>query len=208
MEAPVLSHQDLYKQILELKSKNNYNPDALSTFVKCRFENIGNNYSIDNIKLRNKLKVLQTEFNKRWQNCCRKKELFEKKNASWLEKDLIIPLVNKLKGRPIINFADASDKTKRRKISALKKTSVEELSYATQVKLKENGQAEASRLLKEATTTTPTRASEILNSYKNVNTFTPVKKYSDEEALALIIDAKLTKSQYMLIRLQAKQKKC
>jgi len=82
----------------------------------------------------------------------------------------------------------------------------EELVYAAQLSLKESGNANASKLLKESTCTTSTRALKIQTANTTFQNIKLVQIYSEEEALALIIDAKLTKSQYTLIRLQAKQK--
>lgn len=88
-----------------------------------------------------------------------------------------------------------------------KSTSVDELVYATQISLKDHGKNDESKLLKESTSTTPTRAHKIRNAYKNLTTLNEIVPYSEDEALALVMDVKLTKSQYILIRLQAKNKK-
>lgn len=149
-------------------------------------------------------------FDKRWKACYRIRDRFEKLNNDWLQKSFQPPdihLPNTSSGRPKIPFSSVSEKTKRRRTELLRKSiDVNELTYAAQVSLKEHGKEDEGKLLKEATTTTPTRAHKIRNAYKKSVTLKEIKPYSVDEALALVIDTKLTKSQYTLIRLQAKNK--
>jgi len=84
--------------------------------------------------------------------------------------------------------------------------SSEELIYTAELSLKESGNINTSKLLKETACTTPTRALKIQTVYTTIQNINPAQIYSEDEALALFIDAKLTKSQCILIRLQAKQK--
>lgn len=116
-----------------------------------------------------------------------------------------VKVAKKRLGRPIKPFEELGDKSKRNRTVELRKSvGLEELTFATQISLKQSGQNDAAKLLKQSTSTTPTRASKILNSFKNSTL--KVEKYSNDEALALLIDAKLTKKQYTLIRLQSKKK--
>jgi len=83
-----------------------------------------------------------------------------------------------------------------------------ELVLALSTKFQKSGKSSASLLLKDSLAS-PTRASKIRNIIKNAdhnNTFIP---YTAIEALAFIIENKLTKQQYTNIRLGALRKyKC
>lgn len=57
-------------------------------------------------------------------------------------------------GRPLKAFDDLCDSSKRRKIQTLRDGSeVNELVYATQMKLRETGNKEAAKVVKDITTT-------------------------------------------------------
>ncbi|XP_025411419.1 uncharacterized protein LOC112684234 [Sipha flava] len=207
-----LTHRDLYFKILDLKSNKNYKVEALYDFVLCKVDYVkeqSENYQSD---LKKKLHIFMNEFDKRWQKCNRTKNRFDTIFETWLNKKFIFSEVSKSLpmshvGRPKVLFSKACDKTKRHKTQTLRTSnSTEELVYAAQLSLKETGNVDAAKLLKEATSTTPTRALNIQRAYTAFQNVKPVQMYSEEDALALIIDAKLTKSQYTLIRLQAKQR--
>lgn len=131
-------------------------------------------------------------------------------NIRYFEKPFNLPtlLLSELpstsRGRTTTPFRDSSDAVKRRKTAYLRRGhSVSNLTYATQMKLREGGSVDAAKVVKEATMTTPTRASKILVSWRNSQEKQPLQ-YSDLEALAMIIDANLTKSQYLKIQGEAK----
>ena len=69
--------------------------------------------------------------------------------------------------------------------------------------LRSAGKTDAAQLLKEAVDTTPTRATRIRKAWQKRST---VESYTPEEALSLFIETKLTKSQYMKIKTQARLK--
>jgi hypothetical protein len=65
-------------------------------------------------------------------------------------------------GRQTVCFSESTEMTKRRKTSALRKhCETEELVYAAQMSLRASGQAEAAKLLREASASTPTRSHKI-----------------------------------------------
>jgi len=68
------------------------------------------------------------------------------------------------------------------------------------MRLRASGQVEASKLLKEITTSTPTRASRYRKILKQSQA---PKKLSGKDALAVIVDAKLSRYQYNIIRIRA-----
>lgn len=94
---------------------------------------------------------------------------------------------------------------KRRLQQLLQSHSTSELSYATRLSLRSSGKRHAAEIVKAATDTTPTRAAKIRKAYKTslektTSVFTP------EEALAMLIDLKLTKNQYILLRKRSRDK--
>lgn len=95
---------------------------------------------------------------------------------------------------------------KRQKTSELRKiTSIKELADATQMSFRAQGNVDASKIIKDISDI-PTKAKEYCKAmeYKKL---TP-SKLSSDEAVSLIIEAKLSKNQYNLIRWQAKEKNC
>jgi len=71
--------------------------------------------------------------------------------------------------------------------------------------LRESGQEDAAKVLREVTETTPTRARKMRQTFMRAKdqSISP-KPYTKEEAFALFLDAKLTKRQYNCLRLGAK----
>lgn len=103
-------------------------------------------------------------------------------------------------GRPSSEFATASDRTKRRRTEELRGSkSAAELAFATKMSLRESGKTDAAKVLDDVTTKSPTRASTYLTAFKSTSKPPPTEVSSDD-ALALIIDSKLSKSAYQNIR--------
>lgn len=109
-------------------------------------------------------------------------------------------------GRKPIAFETSNVVSKRRKTAAIRKNyQVTELSFATEMKLRETNQTDAAKLLQEATQTTPSRATKIRDSWRKA-TEKPVNSYSDLEALALIVDNNFSTKQYKKLQLGAKKR--
>lgn len=166
-----------------------------------------------------------SEIAKKWQDCRRTKKLFLSKHAQWLDTHHFqLPSTDtaavedveavgpenlpstSTAGRPALSFHEGGERTKRRKTQELReKYSSSELAFATKMRFRSEGKADAAKLLHEAMETTPTRPSRMreawLQSGSNI-----IKPYSPDEALALFIDTRLTKSQYIKIRVQAKSR--
>lgn len=72
--------------------------------------------------------------------------------------------------------------------------------------LRSFGQNDAANIVKHVTQTTPTRAQKYKNAFKDsLNRITPLTK---NEALSIVIEAKMTRHQYIIIREQARVKNC
>lgn len=174
--------------------------------------------------IKTKMYHFKSEFKTKWLSVGRSEKRFLDKYNKWL--DTIIsfkryePCNQSKRGRPTIPFVESNERTKRKKTEELRKsTPIAELSYATQMGFRATGNTEASKLLKEITTSSPQRASKYKKAYKTSLQKEPCKM-SGEDALALLVDAKLSRHQYSIIRqsnpdrfpsykvLQAEKKKC
>ncbi|XP_043468422.1 uncharacterized protein LOC122502436 [Leptopilina heterotoma] len=110
-------------------------------------------------------------------------------------------------GRPASNFEESSDRSKRRKTTKMREDfTAEELSYATQMSLRSSGSVDAAAVIKDITTTTPTRASRYRAAFKSSLTHQPIEMTGDE-ALVDIVGSKLTKQSYIGIRSSLTRKK-
>lgn len=83
------------------------------------------------------------------------------------------------------------------------KASAAELSLATSMTLRSQGNDAAAKIITEMTTTTPTRGKRMLQKWRSIPT--PQNEMTPEEALSLIVDCNLTKFQYKIIRKTAKK---
>lgn len=72
--------------------------------------------------------------------------------------------------------------------------------------LKAAGKRDESKVVHEAVFTTPTRATKIRKAWQTVQKSEVQIPLTSDEVVSLIVEAKLTKRQYMLIRKQAKEK--
>lgn len=143
-------------------------------------------------------------------------EYFLKKNKTWLEQtislkvsdyeiDIERPSTSGV-GRPAVSFEISSDRSKRWKTEKMRKKShTKELTYATKMKLRSEGKMDAAKLQSEAIDTTPSRAKRIREAWIHHEKNKPIP-YMPEEVLCLIVETILTKSQYMKLWLQAKEK--
>lgn len=147
----------------------------------------------------------------KWSRSQRNVQKFYKKYEKWLDERLSFSEVqtpilsdSKKPGRPCKSFEVSCARSQRKKVTNLIETaSTSELALATQIKLRKSGQRSAASLIKEVTSF-PNRASKlkktIQTSQVKQDIFTP------EEALALIIDLKLTKHAYIELRKRSLEK--
>lgn len=175
--------------------------------------------------LENKISGYCNSLNKKWTSSKRTLNVFRKYNEKWLNlnfnialpprelhcnlstSEMSLPSTSTVNvGRPIKPFIQSSDKTKRRKIkSILNENSKDKIIFATKTILYSDGNRAAADLLKQSTEYSPQRALKIKHTY-NIR-LSVVKPYTADEALALIIEAKLTKFSYSMLRKGSKQRK-
>lgn len=101
-------------------------------------------------------------------------------------------------------FVEASDKTKKRIIKPLLKSTPEELLFASKLRLHSVGKKSAAEIVTKIYDD-PEKASEIKTSLDTPQQSKPIKM-SPKEALAFFVDAKLTRHKYILIRNEAKRR--
>lgn len=169
--------------------------------------------------LENKITGFCTSLNKRWISSKRTLNEFTKKNEGWLNLNFnislslstnassssssstCIPSSSKCNvGRPTKPFIYCSNKTKKRKIkNLLVENSKEKLIHAAKTVLYSDGNHAGADILKQITECSPKRAVSIRKMYKNRNKSVS-SSYTADEALSLIIDAKLTKNSYLILK--------
>lgn len=149
-----------------------------------------------------RLKKKQLQYRK---NC----DEFLLKNETWLEKQFHLPpsilslqqsqevqknSVTK-RGRPKISYEKSSDRTKRKKYSELSASYSSDILTAAACKsLRKEGNKQVANLISEGM------------SNKSVEKVSVVHPYTEEKALALIINCRLSVDQYKLLRIGAKEK--
>jgi hypothetical protein len=147
-----------------------------------------------------------------WKECKRTSKVFENRHHQWLDesieffkRDNAMKETNSKRGRPLKDFSEVSDQSKRQKIlPLLENYSLEELAFATRKSLEACGKRDAAKIVQEASTSSPKskRATKIKKAYYS-NQSLPIK-YTPEEALALYIDGKFTKKSYIMMQQGAK----
>ncbi|CAH0563012.1 unnamed protein product [Brassicogethes aeneus] len=137
---------------------------------------------------KHKLSLIKHQFKTRWLAAHKKKDIFEKNNRNWLNGMTSLPLP----------MPKSSDRSKRRKTEELRFHDVEELTYATHMKLRASGKVAASNVVKDLTKS-PTRAQKYRVAIKTSNKDESCQ-LSTLEALSMFVEAGLTRTQYEIIR--------
>lgn len=141
------------------------------------------------------------QLQKKWRAAQRKSDRFLAGNNDWLNTQLEFPCYSSPKngGRPKVEFGKGSERSKRRKTKKLRSevTSVE-LAYATQMSFRSEGQVDVANVIKDVTSLSPNRATRYRKAFRasteNSNQLTP------DKALSVIIEGKLTRHQYNVMR--------
>lgn len=103
-------------------------------------------------------------------------------------------------GRPQKSFVDSSERSKRRKTKNLRSKDVEELTYATQMKLRKAGKVDASKVVRDLTKS-PRRANRYIKAMRKSGQIQDQPtQLSPLDALAMFTEAGLTKAQYERVR--------
>lgn len=146
-----------------------------------------------------------------WKNSSRYEETFKKKYNDWLSGSIQIKIhdaealsTQSGTGRPSLEFPKMSDRSKRRKTEELRTSNTtEELIYAAQMSLRASGQLDASKVVKDITSS-PTKASK----YTTAFTSEVERTLSDDAALSVLVEYKFSKRTYQGIRKVGKENHC
>ena len=142
------------------------------------------------------------DFKDRWAKSNRHEQRFLGKNQNWLDSSIPFVTTTTKRGRKAIDFDDCSETTKVKKCKNLRQNvSLPVLSYATQISLRASGQTEAAKIVKEITAS-PSRAAKFRKNVICVKE----KQMTPEEALVVLVEAKLSRKQYNVIRNAAPDK--
>lgn len=99
-------------------------------------------------------------------------------------------------GRPATPFSECKDSSKRRKTKHLREeNSTEELAYATQMKLRQEGNSAAAKLCLQSTSS-PDKAANILSKVSE----TKESVFSPLEALIVVVTGDLRKDFFCLFK--------
>lgn len=152
-------------------------------------------------KLKRNIAYFKTAIKKKWSKAQRKEEDFLKSNHSWLNGTFEIPFqAQNRPGRPSKSFEESSERSKRRKTEVVRSAVGDSvIIHAAQSTLRAKGLRNASEILKEITKS-PTRAKKIRNAYKSSSEPDKHNILTPQEALAMFIEADLTRQQYEIIR--------
>lgn len=159
--------------------------------------------------IENSVKNLFKKFAVKWVRANRTESNFLRKNSEWLNTEIQVPadpvILPKKRGRPTKGFDDSSVKSKRRKVqNIIENFSPNEITFAAQKSLQSQGKRSGAQILKKIDSS-PANISTCIKKSIESPPKTPVK-YSKEEALALYINGKFTKSSYSEMRQGAKER--
>ncbi|KAJ8927099.1 hypothetical protein NQ314_020371 [Rhamnusium bicolor] len=114
-------------------------------------------------QFKNKIKLMSLTIAAKWNSSGKREERFRAKYEKWLHGENIVfqldegdeysleePTTSSTSGRPIKQFQDSSEKTKKRRIKDIVEAkSVQELALAAEVALRKSGKRDAASLIKE-----------------------------------------------------------
>jgi hypothetical protein len=225
MSKPRVTPAILHQKMKSFKGKMDEKKEYLLGYLQDVFYITEHDQEVGETLKKYMIQTFFPTYLKYWNLCHRIESRFQDKYKAWLEKEITFPNIvyrvlpgssgkrsitnfvfirNTIlfyvgAGRPEKAFEDLSSPSKRRKTEDLRRsTSTAEITYAASMALRKEGDPAAAQLLKEATTTTPTRARRILQKWK-----TPEEEQSSmspEDALSLLISLDLTKAQYEVLR--------
>ena len=176
------------------------------TYLERYLLNLGN-YSEEETKaVKRTLSYLKVDFKRRWVSSRRTDAMFRKKNEIWLNGSVELPTERRGNvGRPTKGFEELSDRSKRRRTKYLREnTCADELSFAAHMNHRAEGNVNVSTIIRSISKT-PTRAAKYRKTFKASKTSVAIERHTSSQALAMFVEANLTRKQYEVI--QAANKK-
>lgn len=165
-------------------------------------------YTSLSTETKKKLENFYYKFKIKWMSTNRTKDRFFKDSHLWLETKVTFSrnISRGNRGRKRLNFEESSERTKRQKTEELRQNfSPSQLTYAAQMSYRNEKQPSASRLLK-VINQEPAKAKDFFKAlHKNNNNYS---RLTGVDAVSLMVEAKLSKFQYKLIRKLALSNNC
>lgn len=170
-------------------------------------------------KIKRCLSRFTSQLEQKWQKVGRSHKNLCSRKKSWLDgyitiikknyndsSDSSIKKKTGKRGRPFKPFNESSSRSKRRKTKELRENiGLQQMQFATQMKLRAAGKTDAAKVTKDLALS-PNRATKYRRGFKtwdHTEQQVPVEK-----ALALMVDAGLSKNQYELIKSVTKDCNC
>ncbi|CAH2109275.1 unnamed protein product [Euphydryas editha] len=152
-------------------------------------------------KMEEKFSLMEEKL--KWTASSYKDQRFLNNNEQWLTSSIKLPYWSaeptQKPGRPTKTFEESSDRSKRRKTKELREQlPVEELTYAAGMSQRTSENSDASKLIKEMTST-PTRATKFRKVISSADKQIVVRKHTPEEALAIFVEGDFSRRQWEVI---------
>ncbi|XP_060868603.1 uncharacterized protein LOC132943582 [Metopolophium dirhodum] len=210
-----ITYRDLFNALRCPQRPRQLNPCSVDS-RSFLFDYIKNNikYSIDEqyeAALNAKILAYTTTLNRKWSAVNRTASTFISKYEGWLDTKFDLPKKEKkavdLRGRPSKPFSDLSERAKIRKVKPLVETiSPDRLLRATRVSLFKKGKHAAADLLKQSTEYSPSRPAKIRKTFReSLGKNNIIVPYTVDEALAHMVNCRMTKNVYHQTRLGLKE---
>lgn len=140
----------------------------------------------------------------KWQQCYRRETTFFQKYDEWLNVPVPFVVGNKANtsgenttGRSSTSWEDLSERSKRRRTQKIRtEYTAQELSYATQMSLRSVGNLNAAIVVKDVGLGSPSTGRKYREPLQSISE----KTLSPDAAVSLIVECKLSKSQYQSLR--------
>lgn len=151
--------------------------------------------------LRHCLKSFKHHYKLKWTSASYKECRFRKTNEQWLKEKISLPVWRHNKpGRPLKEFQECSERSKRRKTEKVRsEISHEELTYAAVMSERAAGNNDLSQIIKQASAT-PRRATRFRKIISSADKSSKSGKLTITQALIKYVEADLTRKQYNVIR--------
>lgn len=179
---------------------NNKNVDAFFEFVKAKLAPNNNSFEL----YRQQINQFVKNHNFRWNKKSKgRKELFYKNYASWLENEFILEKPS-IRTKHLKPFEECSERTKRRRMDEVRQNrNPEEIKGAYMAIVRDNNVVD-SEIISNLSKLDAETKDHILKVIRGE--VLPVKKFTVNEALALMVDLKLSKPKYENLRSQNKHR--
>lgn len=164
----------------------------------------GSNEQLDRHSAIRTLRLCNSKYQKRFNECHRKRSVFQQKHSSWLKYSVNFKLTtlsaSQRVGRPKKGFSDGCQKTKLRKICDLRESvPVNELTQAAVSSLRAAGNRDVAWVV-EYLTLHPGKATMVKNFLKSDFPSAGSGRISVDDALSFLCENDLSKQQYSNIR--------